>query len=399
MKKSKEKNTMSIKADEKLRMFRSFLALMIAAVIVVSSMFTVVAAVQSSDNSEVKGNSAGNLFIKSENEILGGDIIIAKNSNFSHSFDVISAKKITIKNGNNINTVALARGTVADALEKADINLAYNQAVSPSLSTNIVSDMTVTISEGTEIKLTADGETKIMYLTKGSVAEALTNADIELGKYDILNVSKNAEIYNGMNIIIQRVTYKDKTKTEKIKYDTIFENSDSIELGETKTKTKGKDGKKEIVTSCKYIDGKMVSEKVKSTTVTQKPVDKVVVVGTKGSSLDYVAGTFTDYNGAEIPYSRVISGSGTAYTAPAGAGTATGVSAYHGGVAVNPNIIPYGSKLYVVSTDGSVVYGYCTAVDTGGALMEGSAIVDCFYNTYDECVSFGRRDVNVYIVG
>ena len=29
----------------------------------------------------------------------------------------------------------------------------------------------------------------------------------------------------------------------------------------------------------------------------------------------------------------------------------------------------------------------------------GTAIVDCFYNTYDECVSFGRRNVNVYIVG
>ena len=72
--------------------------------------------------------------------------------------------------------------------------------------------------------------------------------------------------------------------------------------------------------------------------------------------------------------------------------------AYHGGVAVNPNIIPYGSKLYIVSTDGSFVYGYATAVDTGGALMDGSAIVDCFYNTYDECVNFGRRDVNVYVL-
>ena len=31
--------------------------------------------------------------------------------------------------------------------------------------------------------------------------------------------------------------------------------------------------------------------------------------------------------------------------------------------------------------------------------MDGSAIVDCFYNTYDECVTFGRRNVNVYIIG
>ena len=31
--------------------------------------------------------------------------------------------------------------------------------------------------------------------------------------------------------------------------------------------------------------------------------------------------------------------------------------------------------------------------------MAGTAIVDCFYNTYNECVNFGRRNVNVYIVG
>lgn len=122
-------------------------------------------------------------------------------------------------------------------------------------------------------------------------------------------------------------------------------------------------------------------------------------MGTKGSNVSNPVGTFTDMNGNTVAYSSVVTGSGTAYTAPAGSLTATGVTAYHGGVAVNPNIIPYGSKLYIVSTDGSFVYGYATAVDTGGALMSGTAIVDCFYNTYDECVNFGRRNVNVYIVG
>ncbi len=58
----------------------------------------------------------------------------------------------------------------------------------------------------------------------------------------------------------------------------------------------------------------------------------------------------------------------------------------------------YGSKLYVESVDGSIVYGYCTAVDTGGFCDDGSAIIDVFYDTYDECVNWGRRDVNVYVV-
>ena len=53
--------------------------------------------------------------------------------------------------------------------------------------------------------------------------------------------------------------------------------------------------------------------------------------------------------------------------------------------------------MYIVSEDG-FVYGYATAIDTGGALMDGSAIVDVYYPTYDDCVVFGRRNVYVYIL-
>ena len=172
-----------------------------------------------------------------------------------------------------------------------------------------------------------------------------------------------------------------------------------VDLCKTKVQTEGKQGEALVTKKCKYVDGKKVSSKTVDTKITKEPVDKVVLMGTKGSNVSNPVGTFTDKNGNTVAYSSVVTGSGTAYTAPAGSLTATGVTAYHGGVAVNPNIIPYGSKLYIVSTDGSFVYGYATAVDTGGALMSGTAIVDCFYNTYDECVSFGRRNVNVYIVG
>ena len=182
-------------------------------------------------------------------------------------------------------------------------------------------------------------------------------------------------------------------------FETVKKNSKDVDLGKTKVQTEGKQGEALVTKKCKYVDGKKVSSKTVDTKITKEPVDKVVLMGTKGSNVSNPVGTFTDKNGNTVAYSSVVTGSGTAYTAPAGSLTATGVTAYHGGVAVNPNIIPYGSKLYIVSTDGSFVYGYATAVDTGGALMSGTAIVDCFYNTYDECVSFGRRNVNVYIVG
>ena len=67
-----------------------------------------------------------------------------------------------------------------------------------------------------------------------------------------------------------------------------------------------------------------------------------------------------------------------------------------GAIAVDPNVIPLGSKLYIVSADGEYLYGYCVAEDTGGAIKGNT--VDLYYNTYDECIQFGRRDVLVYVI-
>ena len=69
-----------------------------------------------------------------------------------------------------------------------------------------------------------------------------------------------------------------------------------------------------------------------------------------------------------------------------------------GHVAVNPDVIPYGSKLYITSADGKFIYGYAIAADTGTGLMQGIVDVDLFYDTYYESCLNGRRIVNIYIL-
>lgn len=391
---------MEIKAEKKRRIVRSAAAIVIVAAMLIGSVFSVAAAVQTSlaESNETQLES-GKFSVKSENELANGDLIISGIDNFNLTVEVIPASKITIIDGETQVSVMLAKGNVGDALEKSGIVLEENETAVPCVDTEITDDMTVEIKQGVKVDVTADGEAESIIAACGTVEYALKNAGYTIGDDDIVIPSKNTEVTPGMSIVVQRVTYGMDICNEDVAYETVKENSDSVELGETKVKTEGVNGTKQITKRCKYIDGVKVSEEVTDEKITKEPVDEVILIGSKGSSLESVAGTFTDYNGATVAYSYVVTGSGTAYTAPAGASTATGVPAYHGGVAVNPNVIPYGSKLYVISTDGSVVYGYCTAVDTGGALMDGSAVVDCFYNTYDECVNFGRRNVNVYIVG
>lgn len=383
---------------DKLRIAKSAVALSLAATVVLGSVITVAAAIQSGGNSAASSENNNGFKSKVEYELSNGDLVVTHNNDFKLDVKILDANKITINNGGKSQLVHLAKGTAADALKKADITLADDEISVPAPDSEITKDTEISIYKTKTVSVTADGKTKDVKLALVNVYDALNFAGYEVDDDDIISTSHNEDVENIYSVTIKRVTYKTESSKEKIAYDTVKKNSDDVELGETKVKTEGKDGEKIVTREVKYIDGEKTSDKVVAEKTIKKPVDEVILVGTKGAATSGGAGTFTDSNGATVAYSQVLTGSGTAYTAPAGAGTATGVLAYHGGVAVNPNIIPYGSKLYIVSTDGSFVYGYATAVDTGGALMDGSAIVDCFYNTYDECVNFGRRDVNVYVL-
>ena len=380
------------KKKENFRPLRSVMTFALAAAIVTGSVYTVAAAANFDADAKQTVATEGV-------ELANGDIIYAGLDETGFTSSMLKAVEIKIDCNGEHRSVSLAKGTVADVLERTGITPAYDEVVEPALSTPIAENLTVKIYKGKKLSITADGKTDSVYVPNGNVCDVLTELGYKLSDDDILNVDRNSNIEDADKIVIKRVTYKNEAETQSVDFETVKKNSKDVELGETKVQTEGKKGEALVTKRCKYIDGKKVSSETVDTKITKEPVDKVVLMGTKGSNVSNPAGTFTDMNGNIVAYSSVVTGSGTAYTAPAGSLTATGVTAYHGGVAVNPNIIPYGSKLYIVSTDGSFVYGYATAVDTGGALMAGTAIVDCFYNTYNECVNFGRRNVNVYIVG
>ncbi len=313
-------------------------------------------------------------------------------------FHVLSAYEVTVVNGDETVKLLSNGGKVSDILKEAGVELGENQISYPAYDSEIKGDCEIRVLDAKPVSITADGETKEVLLPDGTVEEALQLGSVKLGKDDILDVKRTTPVSKVKSITIKRVTYKDETVSETIPFDKVKENSDELDLGETKIKTEGIDGEKAVVNRVKYIDGERDSSLTIAEKVVKKPVDEVTLVGTKGAASADGAGTFTDENGVEVSYKYKLTGSGTAYTAPAGASTATGTPVYEGGVAINPDLIPYGSKLYVESTDGSRVYGYATAIDTGGALMDGSAIVDVFYFSYDACCNWGRRDVNVYVI-
>lgn len=104
-----------------------------------------------------------------------------------------------------------------------------------------------------------------------------------------------------------------------------------------------------------------------------------------------------DENGVPTEYVDTISGKSCAYTADPGALMSTGKAVFQGYVAVDPNIIPYGSELYIVADDGEV-YGYAIAADTGYSVRQGHIVVDLFMNEYNDCIQWGAKNVTIYVL-
>lgn len=303
-------------------------------------------------------------------------------------------------------------GTVADFLSAKGVVLSEDILVNLPEKTVLQNSMNVKLQTAYNVLLTADGATAELKTGDGTVSDAVAKAGVTLGENDEVSPSLETELYDGIQITVYRVEYVERTAQEAIKYTTQTVKSDELYLGNSKVTQKGVNGSKTVVYSDKIVDGQLASSSVVSETVTKEAVPQIKTVGTKEKPAVTVAAlknggtpiseltppsSLTLENGVPTSYKRVVTGKAAAYSASAGAKTASGRTVKPGYIAVDPNQFPYGTELYIVSTDG-IVYGYCIAADTGGFVKKGKFTVDLFMNTTAQCRQWGARDVIIYVL-
>lgn len=303
-------------------------------------------------------------------------------------------------------------GTVADFLSSKGVVLSEDILVNLPEKTVLQNSMNVRLQTAYNVSLTADGATTELKTGDGTVSDAVAKAGVTLGENDEVSPSLETELYDGIQITVYRVEYVERTAQETIKYTTQTVKSDELYLGNSKVTQKGVNGSKTVVYSDKIVDGQLASSNVVSETVTKEAVPQIKTVGTKEKPAVTVAAlknggtpiseltppsSLTLENGVPTSYKRVVTGKAAAYSASAGAKTASGRTVKPGYIAVDPNQFPYGTELYIVSTDG-IVYGYCIAADTGGFVKKGKFTVDLFMNTNAQCRQWGARDVIIYVL-
>lgn len=316
--------------------------------------------------------------------------------------NVRRAFDITILNGTKKCTVKMTEGTVSDALKSLGIEVGENDIVSLPLSAPLSKDMNISVVQRVKVILCANGEEKEILMPKSyTVQDVLNHMRVNLGENDSVSEDVSSKIYDGMKIEVGNIKFEEVVRTETIEREVVVNTSSSMNEGETKVLEEGKDGQHELKIKQKIQNGEVVDEEILSDTIISEPVAKVMVKGTKkvaSAPAAEPARAAVSSTSDKKEVSKVIYGSATAYTASAGARTSTGARPVEGvTVAVNPKLIPYGSRILVESTDGSF-RRELTAQDTGGALRKGSAVVDIFMNSNSSCKQFGRKNVKVSII-
>lgn len=259
----------------------------------------------------------------------------------------------------------------------------------------------ITIHRAFDVSVTADGKTNTISVIDGSVSDALEQVGVSLGENDIIDAELTDELFADMSVKVTRISYAERQEESVIPYETEYVDNSNLAIGSEEVLTQGENGVHTCYYKETYVDGKLSETEQIGEKVTKKPVTEVIE---RGTSLTVPYAKMSDpealklVDGIPESYTRIVSGKATAYSAYPGALTASGRYAVVGTVAVNPNVIPYGSELYIVAQNGSRVYGYAVAADTGTALMDGRATVDVFMSSYEECCRWGAVYVDIYVL-
>lgn len=294
-------------------------------------------------------------------------------------------KTITINIDGTEKVVTTFKMNVNSVLNENSIELYEKDKIEPALDAKLLENEIITIKRAKEINVYVDGQVLKIKSAEPTVGDMILVEGIELSELDRIEPSIETNVENGLDIKITRVEEKIITESEALKYETIVTNDENLDNTIVKTVQAGIEGEKQITSKVVIEDGQEVSRKVIEEKIVREPVQERIVKGTMN--------TLVLSRGETIKYKKKMIVEATAYSGDTITATGTVPKRNPNGlstIAVDPRVIPLGTKVYIEN------YGYAVAEDTGGAIKNN--IIDIFLNSSSECYKWGRRKVNLYII-
>ncbi|MBS4201471.1 DUF348 domain-containing protein [Bacillus sp. FJAT-49732] len=332
------------------------------------------------------------------------NVVVEKDDYISHSLNTVvknklnvvwePAKTVTIQDGDHEKAVYTTAKSVKDFMKSQGLLIEDHDKINYSLDDPIYENMKLVIDRAFLLVLKNGKQEEKVWSTSTTVADFLAQQGITLGKLDRVEPDLNKKVKPNGKIKIVRVEKVTDVVEEPIDYAVVTKKDSTMAEGTEKVVQQGKEGmlKKEFEVTKE--NGKEVKRKLIAETKIKDSVNKVVAVGTKVMVAQVSRGKSASAapSGGKEMYMNATAY--TAYCNGCSGITATGINLRANPnlkvIAVDPNVIPLGSKVWVEG------YGYAVAGDTGGAI-KGNRI-DIFVASKEEAYRFGRRQVKIRVL-
>lgn len=306
------------------------------------------------------------------------------------------AKEVKIIENGVKKEVWTTTDTVAELLEEQKIELKNEDKISPTIKTTLKHNMDIAINRAFLLQVVDGGKSKKVWSTSTTVADFLKTQGIALQPLDRVEPSLNDTVKPSSVVNVVRVQKITDVVEEPVNFAVISQKDGSLTKGKEKVITEGSKG----LVSNQYEIIKENGKEVKRSLISKKTVrekqDKVVAVGTKVINTAVSRGEGSSSN--DSGKGRVMYVTSTAYTANCNGCsgiTATGFDLRNNPnakiIAVDPSVIPLGTKVYVEG------YGYAIAADKGSAIKGNK--IDVFFPNKSQAYKWGKRKVKIRIIG
>lgn len=275
------------------------------------------------------------------------------------------ASSLTLDDDGTKTTLHTTLTTVGQVLQEHGVSLFLGDQVSPGLQEHITPGMTVAVHRSVPIEIEADGRLIRTRTLAEDVASALGQEGVALVGKDRVEPALADPVQPGMAIGVTRVKEAYEVEFEPIPFETVWVGDPEVEIDNIKLVQEGQVGLTKRRYRIVYENGQEVDRFLEDVWAAQPAITKTMAYGTK-----IVVRTLDTPDGP-IEYWRKMRVYTTSYTA-ASAGkpkthprygyTRLGWWLTKGVVAVDPEVIPLRTKIYVPG------YGIGRAGDTGGGV-------------------------------
>ncbi|MFD1032906.1 ubiquitin-like domain-containing protein [Metaplanococcus flavidus] len=441
-KEEEDNNYSTIKSSKKKSIIISLATVLMFAAVMAFAIYegtkNTVTMISTGEKEEVKTHSETvGSFLEEQGIKVGQDDYLSHTAEASIDKDIViewtEADQFTVTVDGESTSAWTTSNTVEDILAKANIEVTEHDKVTPALDAEVDSETAISVEKAYEVTILDGLEEKKIWSTSTTVADFLKQHKITLGDLDRVEKEMDELILPGSQVKVVRVEKVTDVVEDSVKFAKETKKDSTLLKGSEKVVQKGEDGLVEKTYEVVMENGEEVKRELKEEKVVKEAKKQVVAVGTKtvvasisrgadnkasapaqkkeaapaqkkAAATSKPAATSTKTTKTSAPAqsapassSREFYVSATAYTAfcnGCSGITATGINLKANPhlkvIAVDPSVIPLGSKVWVEG------YGHAIAGDTGGAIKGNK--IDLFMPDRSAALAFGRKQVKIKVL-